>query len=181
MMAEPGIYISHLNEVRAKFMNAPQAIGRELSKGMTQALALFHDGVAEYPPESEANRPPGPMVTRRWTLKDGTVKEKQAPAGRWYERGSGTRYASGHLDATSEQLGRSWTSTLNATADTWEGILGNDTSYGPEVQDQEQQARIHKQRGWKTVQSVIVEYQTRAIQVLQRAVDRALDIIGGNA
>ncbi len=175
-MADGGIFLNGYNQVRAKFANAPKEIGRELSVGMTRALALLHDAIAEYPPESEANRPPGPMVTRRWKLKDGTVKEKRVPANRWYVRGTGFRYTSGRVDPVSEQLGRSWTSTLNTSSTTWEGVLGNKTSYGPVVQDETQQARIHKARGWKTVQSVVAEYRTRVIQVLQSAVDRALNI-----
>lgn len=177
-MPESGVYLNGVNQVRAIFTKAPQAITEQLKIGMTQALALLHDAIAEYPPETQANRPPGPMVTRRWTLKDGTVKTKQAPAGRWYERGTGTRYMSGHVDATSEQLGRSWTETLNVTATEWEGVLGNKASYGPYVQDAEHQAWFHKARGWKTVQSVAAEYRTRVITVLQRALDRALNAGG---
>lgn len=178
MSNDAGIFIDNLNAVRAKFAKAPAAISQELRTGMTQALALFHDAIAEYPPESEANRPPGPIITRRWTLKDGTVKTKQAPAGRWYERGTGTVYSSGHIDATSEQLGRSWTTDLDVTPTTWEGVIGNDSTYGPFVQDEERQARIHKARGWQTIQSVTAEYRTRAIKLLQRAVNRALAIGG---
>lgn len=78
-----------------------------------------------YPPATIANDPSNP---RGW----------------WYERGFGTRFASGASYHTSEDLGKKWyTRTFPSYVE-----VGNTASYSPWVHGPEQ-ARFHGERGWK--------------------------------
>jgi len=68
------------------------------------------------------------------------------PSGHWYERGFGTRYASGKGYQTSEDLGKRWYQT------TFPSYLevGNLASYAGYVHGtDEEQMPYHKARGWK--------------------------------
>ena len=50
-------------------------------------------------------------------------------------------------------LGRRWTTEVQ-TLTQFRGVLGNNTIYGPYVQDKDKQARVHRGR-WQTIQSVV--------------------------
>ena len=110
--------------------------------------------VDKYPPSSGANSPKG--------------------HGGWYERGFGTKYR--RLDGvvtgrkTSETLGRKWTVKQTRT----ETRVGNNVSYGPYVQDDDDQASFHKARGWKTIQTVAKEEADEVVKLVKKAVDEAL-------
>ena len=110
--------------------------------------------VDQYPPASGANA--------------------QKAHGGWYERGFGSKYR--RLDGaitgrkTSETLGRKW--TVKQTRD--ETVVGNNVSYGPYVQDEDEQAGFHKARGWKTIQTVASEEADEVVKFVKKAIDEAL-------
>ena len=109
--------------------------------------------IAKYPPKSIANSPSN-------------------PTGRWYERGFGTRTATGGAYPTSETLGRKWTVASRDRGFTQ--VVGNNVSYGPFVQSAEDQAKIHGKRGWKTDQQVADEEADTVLDFVKKEVDKIL-------
>ena len=124
-------------------------------KPALKASALHVKGaIAKYPPASIANSPGN-------------------PSGRWYERGFGTRTATGRAYPTSETLGRKW--TIGSRDQGFTQIVGNNVSYGPYVQSAEKQAKIHKRRGWKTDEQVINEETDTVLGFVKDRVDKILE------
>ncbi|HNS38687.1 MAG TPA: hypothetical protein PKJ56_00400 [Promineifilum sp.] len=120
-----------------------EAMFRELThprcwyEPMTKAVAHLHNRIAEYPPATAANSPPG---------RNGYS---------WYERGYGTKTVTGKAFPTSETLGRSWTTEVEDNGK--RGLVGTNVSYGPYVQDGERQASFHARNGWKTDATIAEE------------------------
>lgn len=114
--------------------------------------------IATYPPATEANSPTN-------------------PTGRWYQRGYGPRWARKNGQAggrkTSETLGRRWTTDYRNGGLT--GVVGNNASYGPYVQSEQEQASFHRERGWKTDEDVINSEQDTVERYILRAIDKALE------
>jgi len=134
---------------------------RYMSDVMGECLSDIKDDVAVYPPATEANQP------RSFT--SGGVN-------RWYERGYGSRWArkDGSIGGspTSEELGRSWTTRVEQQG--MRGVVGNKVSYGPFVQDEDDQAPFHKERGWGTIQEVAKRQAPKAIRRIQAAIRKIL-------
>lgn len=103
-----------------------------LKPPMLKTVAHLHNKIAIYPPSTIANSPGNGYS--------------------WYERGFGTRTATGKAWPTSETLGRRWTHEVSA--DGRRGEVGNNASYGPFVQSAEKQAGFHAARGWLTDEQV---------------------------
>ena len=134
------IQIEGLDEVVNKLNTIEQFQGLET---VMLAVGTHVKGkIDKYPQSTEANEP-------RSFVSGGKNS--------WYERGYGPRWArsDGGIGGrkTSETLGRKW--TVNASHA--QVVIGNNVSYGPFVQDEEEQASFHKRRGWKTVQQVAKE------------------------
>jgi hypothetical protein len=110
--------------------------------------------IAKYPAKTIANSPSN-------------------PTGRWYERGFGTKTATGRKYPTSETLGRKWTVASRDRGLTQ--VVRNNVSYGPYVQSAEKQAGFHKRRGWKTDQQVAEEESDTVIDNVKNAVDKILE------
>ena len=122
-----------------------------------QAATLHVKGkIAEYPEESSANKPGG-------------------PGSHWYERGYGSKWMrkDGTVNGrqTSETLGRKWTIKNEKQGLRW--LIGNNVSYGPYVQGDEQ-ASIHASRHWKTTSQVIEEEEQYVLDKVKKEVDRIL-------
>ena len=70
-------------------------------------------------------------------------------------------------------LGRRWTTAtrvLGASAGGWiAGTVGNNTWYGPFVQDEEEQTTAHRAHGWKTIQQVAREQTATIDRLLSQA------------
>ena len=134
---------------------------RYMSAVMDRCLSDIKDDVAIYPPASEANQP------RSWTSGGPNT---------WYERGYGTRRVrkDGSIVGyqTSEELGRSWTTRVEQGG--MRGVVGNKVSYGPFVQDEDEQAPFHKETGWRTIQEVAKRQAPKAIGRIQAAVRKIL-------
>lgn len=122
---------------------------------------VLKDGVADYPPETEANQPRAPNTV--FSIKT------HRPINRWYVRGKGTVTCSGRVYYTSQDLGHQWTVRVkDLTAE-----VGNAVSYGPYVQGSKQ-VWYHKARGWKTIFQVVKEKSPAIHKLLRIAVDRLL-------
>jgi len=97
--------------------------------------------VDKYPASTEANSP------REYTTGGRNT---------WYQRGYGPKWArkDGSVGGrkTSETLGRRWTVQMRDAGRSV--VIGNNVSYGPYVQDEENQADFHKRNGWPTIQQV---------------------------
>jgi hypothetical protein len=126
-------------------------------KDAMKAAAVHVKGkIAEYPPATEANVP-----------KD---------YGAWYERGFGTRYrrrdGTLHNRKTSETLGRKWTIAQRDGGLTQ--IVGNNVSYGPFVQGEEQ-AWFHMFHHWKTTDQVAEEESQEVTEFIMQYIERAFE------
>ena len=107
-----------------------------------KAGALHVKGkIAQYPPSTTANSPGN-------------------PTGRWYERGYGPRWLRKRKGGvggrkTSETLGRKW--AIGERAGGMQQVIGNNASYAEFVHEEEEQAKIHGARAWKTDEQVLRE------------------------
>ena len=125
-------------------------------RGLKSGAKHIEGTIKEYAPKSEAN-----------------VAKSH---GRWYERGWGSRYK--RLDGavtgkkTSETLGRKWTTASRAGG--LQQMIGNNASYAEFVHDEEKQAKIHGDRGWKTDEQVLREEGDQVLEFIQHEVDREL-------
>ena len=147
------VRIDGLDRVLRKVRTLEQMKGAK--RGLKAAALHIKAMTAKYPPESEANRPNA--------------------RGRWYERGYGPKWISAAGveggKRTSETLGRKWTS--KAAKNGLAAIIGNNVSYGPFVQGDEQ-ARFHKRRGWKTTKEVAEDEAETVLNLIKKTVDKEL-------
>ena len=104
---------------------------------------------ATYPPSGPGNMPPIP----------------------YYIRGVGMQVSEGRNLGNSEDLGPSWTATGEGGTKV---IIGNDTSYGPWVQDPQKQAAAMKKIGWKTTDDAVNEGQGKVLEEIKKKVDQIL-------
>lgn len=70
-------------------------------------------------------------------------------------------------------LGRRWTTEVEVSGDSLVGIIGNNTRYGPFVQDATRQARWH-QRHWPTDEQVAREEEGAIVRDFDKTIDEAL-------
>ena len=90
-------------------------------------------------------------------------------AGSNYKRGHGMRGGA----ATSENLGKKWTTQITGGSDEIIGEVGNDVSYGPFVQSDAFQAGIHREL-WQTDADAVEELQPAIIRDFERTIDALL-------
>lgn len=111
---------------------------------MQQSVLHLHGKVATAPTGNQHR--PQPFKTDKsrrwffWALAHPDESGLEVP----YKRGS---------SPGSEKLTSSWTTEVSP--DGRQGRIGNDTSYGPLVQDRGQQSAYHAQTGWTTIQEHI--------------------------
>jgi hypothetical protein len=93
----------------------------------------------------------------------------------WYQRtlGMWTVYKDGStsVNRTSEDLRGRWTINEETALRI---IIGNDTSYGPLVQDRAQQAWFHQAHGWQTAQDVIDSEAHKVLEFVAAYIDKYL-------
>jgi predicted GTPase len=134
-----------------------EGVERSLAAGIEAAAIHVKGKVAEAPP---VRRGPMPMTPRQraWflmALREGLI---EVP----WRRGS---------SPLSERLSQSWTSEMR---DERSAVVGNDTSYGPFVQDREKQSRYHEETGWKTIQAVAEAEAEKARDIVASVVRKAI-------
>lgn len=71
-------------------------------------------------------------------------------------------------------LGRRWTKRIFKNASGLLGRVGNTTRYGPWVQSQRFQTRMHQETGWRTDEQVIQEHRREIIIDFVREINKAL-------
>lgn len=132
----PKIELKNLDKVLNKLEFLPV-----LTQGLEAAGLWVKNFMADYPPQ---RRGPQPFKTEKskrfffWAIAHG---ERDFP----YRRG---------MSGKSQSLADAWTVEVQPSGR--EVIVGNDTSYGPWVQDEDKpQSYFHKQTGWPTKQEVI--------------------------
>jgi hypothetical protein len=162
--------IKGFDELLKALKETPEKVMPYLKKAMTLSVRAVQERVAEYPPATEANQPGRismkthkPMgyyergrgwwypVMRKKTLGAKIGKSvgaiKAGKSIRTFTQVQGYKLAGG---GSSEMLGRSWDAQIIAQDDAIIGLVGNNTSYAPYVQG-DKQWRVHKARGWITV------------------------------
>jgi hypothetical protein len=151
-----------IKELELKFGNLDPAI-----KVAVKAGALHIKGkVAVYPAATAGNQP------RAYTTGGQNT---------WYERGYGPKWAlkggGWHGRKRSETLGRKW--TIKLTNGGLVGIIGNNVSYGPYVQqggdEDPHQTKVHAAHGWKTTGQVADEEADTVRDLFKRCIDKALE------
>jgi hypothetical protein len=156
MTVDTTIEIEGLEELQRAFEQFPEKVGRGLQATTKGALGMLRGDIAQYPPSSAANNPPG---------VDGYA---------WYERGYGTRTVTGRGYPTSEALGRSWTTKVERGGRGILGRVGTRVSYARYVQDRTRQARWHAARGWRTVQDVVADKSDDVRKLFAQAIRKIL-------
>lgn len=160
-MASANIKIEGMKELVQKLERIERLDA--IKPAIKAAAAHVKSVVNVYPPASEGNQPKA-----AWT-----------PGGpnSWYQRGRGpfwiVKSGQVHSKKSSETLGRRWTTSTKNNGLT--GVVGNNVSYGPYVQDEEKQASFHAARGWKTIQTAAEEEAKTVTEFIRRAVERELD------
>jgi len=150
--------IKGLERLKRKARNLQQL---DELRGEVRAAAVHVMGkIKRYPPASEANMP-------RTRVTDGSVRYLP-----WYERGYGVRYPSGGGRPVSEQLGQRW--TVRSIGKGLGAVISNNASYAVFVHSEENQARFHGRRGWKTDKQVLDQEKDFVAERLQVGIRREL-------
>jgi hypothetical protein len=151
------IQIKGLDRLKIKLGYIPPG----MKAGVKAATLHVKGKIAKYPPSTAANQPKV-YHAGQWNT--------------WYERGWGTKWAtaSGSWKGkkSSEMLGKKW--TIEMRNDGLTGVVGNNVSYGPYVQDTERQAAPLKRIGWKTTGQVVDEERETVLKFIQDEIENAL-------
>ena len=126
--------------------------------GLMQAGVHVKGKIAKYPPRTYVAQPFVSDKQRRFffaALKDGRI---EVP----YRRGQ---------SPGSEDLGQKW--TVKARKGGLQVVVGNNVSYGPLVQGNEQ-AWFMKARNWKTTDKVAQEETGKVNEIVAKAIEKAL-------
>lgn len=147
------VHVDGIERVQAKLGRAEAS---HWMRGVMDAATLdLKDYIAKYPKSTIANDP---------------------RARTWYERGYGPKWRrrDGSIGGskTSETLGRRWTTRVEDSGR--RGIVGNNASYAPFVQAEEQQASFHKARGWRTDAETLRERRDHILALFRNAIDKIL-------
>jgi hypothetical protein len=161
-----------LDEFLEALERAPEVATPLFEQAMTRSLLAIEGRVAEYPPESEANRP------RAWRGSAYSLAtQKRVSLNTWYERGYGPKWVrkDGTVNGrkTSRFLGRHWTQEVHVRGGDLEGTLGNSASYAPEVHGREQ-ASFHAERGWVRLEDAVEQSAEDIDAALGEAADALL-------
>lgn len=187
------IHIEGLEQLQRRFGLLPADVVQAMTAAMGGAVEIIRRGVAKYPKTTEANKP------GRWSIR--TRKPMgyyERGKGWWYpvrrratlgqkpKKSEGSLRAAKiiretspvvgyRLSATSEVLGKSWTTKVAPISGGVRGTIGTRASYAPPVQDKELQAAFHKARGWPTVQEVLEKNAERIARLFQTVLHRILE------
>jgi hypothetical protein len=74
----------------------------------------------------------------------------------------------------SEKLGSRWTHRIYTQPDGIYGVVGNNASYAPFVQNYQFQAGVHRRR-WLTDKGAVEKYKSGIVADFQRVINRALE------
>jgi len=128
---------------------------KAIARGMDDYMADVKKEVVEYPPESEANIPPGPNGYS------------------WYKRRYGTVTRTGLKWKTSQDMRNRWSFKTVPQASKVRATISNSASYSPFVVG-DRQVSFHKRRGWKVAFETIDRTKGDALKLIEKQVDREL-------
>jgi len=156
-MAKNRIELKGLDRIMAKLNAVRPEVGEAV-----QAVALEVKGdLAKYPRQRKGGRMQFKSGKQRTfvlaAIKSGLI---EVP----YRRGA---------SPGSETLSKRW--TIQAKDDDLTAVVGNNSSYGPFVQDEKKQLPFHEITGWPTVQSVKKEWEPKFLDRVRKAVRGALN------
>jgi len=165
-MPSSSVTIKGLDKLQDKLTSVAALRG---AKNALKAGALHIKGkVAVYPELTDANRPR--------SFKSFFGLKTHRAINTWYQRGYGPKWArkDGSVGGrkTSETLGRRW--TIASEASGLRQVIGNNASYGIDVQG-EKQAHFHAARGWKTTEQVAEQEEATVVAFVQAEVDKAIN------
>jgi len=148
------IDIPNLDRIRERIMRSPELLIEAFnSAGDTAAKYLIEqEGLAAYPPETAANRPPVP----------------------YYIRGVGTQTAAGNR-YNSERLGEHWTITHQGNV-TAVGNIG--VSYADKIHGEFQPPNIAR-IGWRKLSAAAEESEDEIAKIYEALVVEAIEEIYG--
>lgn len=141
------------DELKEAIRKFPTTMARYIRGAGREAGAevIETEGLQQYPPETEANRPPAP----------------------YYERGLGTVYASGRSDKSSENFGKQWTIRPYG-----KGVrIGNSASYAEYVSGRKQPLHMHR-KGWRKLHLVARAKLNNIKRIYENAINKALRRVG---
>lgn len=146
---------------KVKLMLASIADPKTIAAAVKAAALHVKGKIAQYPPATVANQPKA-YIPGQWNT--------------WYQRGFGSKWA--RADGTvgtrksSETLGRKWTIETRDRGMT--AVVGNNVSYGPFVQGDEQ-TWFHKAHGWKTTEQIADQEREAVVRTINEAVARVIN------
>jgi hypothetical protein len=127
---------------------------------LTGGSSQIHKVVQVYPPSSEANTP-----KTSW---------KSGGPNYWYQRGFGSKWirkdGTINFNDSSEQITQRWTTEVGK----YRAVLGSNVSYGRYVMDEAKQAKIHGERGWRTIQDIAEKERDEVLAFAKREIDKEL-------
>lgn len=147
------IEITGLNELLSKLTRLEQL--RRVQHALRAAALHVKGKIATYPPESHRPQPFQNDADRRSFFAKLRAGEIEVP----YRRG---------VSPGSQKLGSRW--TIAASDSGMTQTIGNNTSYGPQVQGPGQQIAYHAETGWKTTSTVAREEEALVVDYIRQAV-----------
>lgn len=185
--------IKGFDELLKALKETPEKVMPYLKKAMTLSVRAVQERVAEYPPATEANQPGRismkthkPMgyyergrgwwipIMRSKTMGAELGKSRGAiKTGRAIRKATQVQGYKLRGGGESEMLGRSWDVQVIAEKDAIIGMVGNNTSYAEYVQGAKQW-RVHKARGWMTVDEALAQSQEDINKFFEEATDEYL-------
>lgn len=132
---------------------------KPLKLGLKHGAAFLKGRIAKYPPVSRRTKNFVSDRQRRHFFYLMRTKKIEVP----YRRG---------ISPGSERHGQSW--TIKESRGGLRQTIGSDTSYGPLLQDADEQSQFHRSGGWKTIQTVAEKSADDVNKRIKATHDRAL-------
>lgn len=157
-MSDTAIKIEGLERLIGKVSDLREL--KPIKDGLKLAAIHVKGAVSEYPP---VKRP-----TRRqvYGFQFFSTRQRRAFFAKLRAGEIEVPYIRG-MSAGSESLGRKWTTKVTGL----QAEIGNNVSYGPLVQDREQQSLYHQWVGWSTIQDISEREADAVNGFLQEKVD----------
>ena len=134
---------------------------KSIVPALTEAAVHVKGKISRYPPDANAHRPQ-PFKTAKsrafffWALSKGMIE---------------VPYRRGQSPGSQDHL-QSW--AIKGMMGGLKQVIGSDTSYGPLLQDPNQQTDYHKKTGWKDTDTVVDEEEETVLKFLKQSVDKIL-------
>lgn len=132
---------------------------KPLKLGLKRGGSFLKGRVAKYPPQRRRPIQFASDTQRRHFFYLMRTKQIEVP----YRRG---------ISPGSERHGQSW--TIKVERGGLKVVVGSDTSYGPLLQDPDEQTEYHKEGGWKDVGQVAKDAEDDINRIIKQTHDRVI-------